>query len=555
MKLRLNDRTHALLLIGALIVGIILRLTNLAGKPLWMDEVITAIFSFGRTYDEIPVERAMSVADLAKFLTLRANATCDEITTNVMTQSVHPPLFFCGLQRWLRWWPQQDWLGWVWWMRSFSVLWGGVAIGLSYGITQFAFRSRRSALFAAWVMAVSPFALYLSQEARHYTLPMAVVMLGLLGLLMIQRDWQKGQINPLVWVGWAACQTLGFYIHYFFLLATVGQVGALMLWQWWYGRSHPAPTQLPWVPVAFVLSAIGFTYAPWLPIFLSHITRPETNWMKPFQPSIWTAIAPLWQLPIGWLSMVVAFPVEHQSLWLLVPTAIAMILFGGWMLHQTVIGWLKLCRNPQTRQPTLMLTGFLGIVVLEFLTIIFVLQKDLTQVPRYNFIYYPAIAILLGASLVEKEKDLDTPLTASPLLNLILVGMLSCQFVNTNLAFQKPYQPERVAANIAGYGNPKTLVVMGYQDYQELAMGMSFVLALRQVDSRVKFAFLNTSTGYDRVIEQFPTLPNTNDFWLIAPGLRQQDFPNLTMVGSKTCRALSDRYYRIGIPYQGYRCQ
>jgi hypothetical protein len=201
-----------------------------------------------------------------------------------------------------------------------------------------------------------------------------------------------------------------------------------------------------------------------------------------------------------------------------------------------------------------LLTGFLAIVLLEFGVIIFGLHKDITQVPRYNFIYYPAVCLLLAASLWAKERGAKTPLTASPVFYLLLIGVLSSLFINANLAFQKPFQPEQLAANIAT-SPQKTLVVMGYTDYQELALGLSFVLALQEINPAVKFAFLNRSTGYDRVIQQFPNLPNVSNFWLIAPGMRQRDFPNLTMVGQRTCRLRADRYYRVGIPYQGYECQ
>ncbi len=543
------------LLILALLVGLILRFLNLTGKPLWMDEVITSLFSFGQTYDAVPTGQTQTVAEFTQFLQFNSSATCPEITVNVMTQSVHPPLFFCAMHQWLNLLKATG-ISFVWQVRSFAAIFGTIAIGLTYAIAQLAFRRRIIAIACAWVMAVSPFAIYLSQEARHYTLPMTIVMLGLLSLIKIQQDWQQGKINPGVWVGWAACQTIGLYTHYFCLMATVGQIGALLLWQWWQHPTKPRPTQMFWVPVAFTIAAIGLTYKPWIATLVSHVTRPETNWMKPFAPNFWTTIAPLWELPIGWLSMIVAFPVEGQPMALVIPTAIAMLLFGGWIWQQTFHGLKSLWHDPTTRDSVMIIGSFLLIILLEFLMIIFGLGKNIAQVPRYNFIYYPAVALLIGAGLYRQGAELKLQSTAQPLFYLILIGCLSALFLNANLAFQKPFRPELVASQIAPR-NPTTptMVVMAYYDYQELAMGLSFIFALRDVNPQVKFVFLDRTKGYEPIYKVFPNLPTVKEFWLIAPGLVQPDFPNLAQVGTNKCSLVPDRHYRLGIPYQGYQCE
>jgi uncharacterized membrane protein len=550
-------------LIAACLVGLILRALNLTGKPLWMDEVITTIFSFGQSYDRIPVGQVLSVEMLMQFLTFRPEATCTEIATNVMTQSVHPPLFFCGMHAWLKlfdtFWGEPNWLTWVWMMRSVSMIAGTLAIGLAYALAQMAWRGSRNvgriAIATAWIMAVSPFAVYLSQEARHYTWPMLVVMLGLLGLLKIQQDWQRGKINPWVWVGWTAVQTLGFYLHYFALLATVAQLGALVLWIGFdtRHRRNPSSWVMGWVPIALMIAAFGFTVAPWWPIFLSHVTnRPETNWLKPAAPTLVTMLSPLWQLPMAWLSMIVAFPVEAQPVIVVLPTAIAMLLFASWIGRSSIGGLGRRWRDPATRDSSFILIAFLGMMLSLFGLIIFGLQKDISQVPRYGFIYYPALCLLLGAGLSTGTS------IGTPLRGLILMGVLSGLLINANLVFQKPFYPDRLAANITNSASPNVLVAMGYNDYQELALGLSFALALRtehRPEQSVKFIFLDRSSGYDKVFPQFSTLPSVDEFWLIAPGLRRKEFPNLTLVGQRNCGLVSDRYYRLGIPYQGYACQ
>ncbi|NJN48815.1 MAG: hypothetical protein HC805_02215 [Alkalinema sp. RL_2_19] len=143
---------------------------------------------------------------------------------------------------------------------------------------------------------------------------------------------------------------------------------------------------------------------------------------------------------------------------------------------------------------------------------------------------------------------------------LILIGFISALFINTNLAFQKPFRPAEVAGHMAPSGTPTTaaettLVVMAYNDYQELALGTSFVLALRDINPQIQFLFLDRSKGYEPIFKAFPNLTSVNNFWLIAPGLRQPDFPNLAQVGQGKCSRVADRYHRLGIPYQGYKCE
>lgn len=118
------------------------------------------------------------------------------------------------------------WLGWLaplgeeWVakLRSPSALFGVGAIVAIYYVNRVAF-SPLAGLVAAALMAVSPFAVYLSQEARHYTLPMFLITLALLGLVKIQQDIEKHQtVRFFVWAGWAIVNAIGLYVHYFLLL-------------------------------------------------------------------------------------------------------------------------------------------------------------------------------------------------------------------------------------------------------------------------------------------------------------------------------------------------
>lgn len=611
----MKSSRHYLALVGILILGSCLRFWHLDLKPVWLDEVITALFSLGRNYYDVPLNEAFPLAALEQVFTLNPATSCAQIAQTVSSQSVHPPLFFCWMHDWLRWVNVLP-LSWVWKLRALPALVGVVAIAALYQLNRIAFFPA-AGLTGAMLMAVSPFAVYLSQEARHYTLPMLLVTLALLGLYQVQTDLYQRQIRPGVWFGWIVVNSLGFYVHYFFLLAFAAQVATILVNILTFkslptlhlvrrdsraANPYTLHPQRALLAVSLATTAVCLTYLPWLPTFLSHVSRPETDWMKPFDPDWTDTIAPLYQLPMGWILMVIALPVENQPLWIAVVMVLVMVLFASWLLWQFSSRFGQLWSMPETHLATRMLALFVLFVLLEFLAIVYGLGKDITSVPRYNFLYFPAVCALLGACLAlpdratrnehdpEKPPPAIAPQTRVPKPALIwivlLVGVLSSTLVDSNRVFLKPYQPEQVAQTVQRDGEPSRLMSMTYGDLQEVALGLSFALALqRQPDDRVAapqqyFAFIPrvylaktpaeagdralATPSYAQAWQNLAALkqPLQPPFglWMVAPGLKQTDYPpslslRHTSGSAIDCKADRDRFYRLGIPYQLYRCE
>ena len=548
-------------------MGAVLRFWNLDVKSVWMDEAITALFSLGRSYLDVPLEAAFSRSALDQLFTLKPT-TCAAIAQTVSTQSVHPPLFFCWLHNWLNWLQPVD-QTWVWKLRSLPALAGVGVIFAIYYLNRIAF-SRSAGLAGAIVMAVSPFAVYLSQEARHYTVPMLLLSLALVGMIRIQQDFRQQQLQPGVWLGWIAVNGVGFYVHYFFILATIAQlltlVALLLKSQFLDFKAPISFYRHAWLTLLFAAGGIGLIYWPWMPTFLSHLGRPETNWLTPSQSSWLTVIAPLYQLLAGWVLMTIALPVENQPLWIVIPAAALMLLFGGWLARQVFNGLQRLWQMPETHWETLTLASFIGWVLVEFLAIVYLLHKDLTQVPRYNFIYYPAVCALIGASLWSVATDRESVVAPfksdrswlKTLAPIVLFGLLSCGFVISDLVFLKPYQPQQVARMMQLSAAESTIVVMAHQDLQDIALGLSFALAVLENNPKTRFAFVARSQGYEQVWEHLKS-PKISDaspqnLWIIAPDLRGKDFPQQLPLNRSVCNRDPHQYYRVGVPYQGYRC-
>ncbi len=599
-------------IMGAIALGAVLRFWHLATKPLWLDEVITALFSLGRSYAEVPLGRAFAVVDLDQVLRLRPTS-CAAIADRIAIQSVHPPLFFCWLHSWLSGLhglsqllgSQLAPVSWVWQLRALPALVGVVAIAAIYQLNGSLF-SRSAGRWAAAFMAVSPFAVYLSQEARHYTLPMLLVIFALLGMVQIQSDLATKKIRFHFWMAWVLVNGLGFYVHYFFLLSFIAQAVTLILLQidletlkTSLKSSHvklPSAiahlrSQIP------TLKSLGLAFAavilidlPWLPTFLGHIGRPETDWMRANNPSWLQSLAPLYQLPVGWLLMLVAFPTEDWRGWIV---GLPMLLFAVGVAWVALRRMRRLWGLPETRLATRSLSVYVMIVVAEFLAIAYILGKDLTQVPRYNFIYFPAVCALLGVSFAV-ERSVPAPaekITGKATLkkrlvqifspwSIVLVGLISSSFVVSDLVLHKPYQPDQLAARVYTQPELPRLIVMGYQDLQDVALGLSFALAIKDygithsaANPVSQFIFLDRTQGYDRIWESLSnqsftltsasTVASTLTFplnvWMIAPGLKRKDFRSQFALhdaaGHATiCTQDPDNYFRLGIPYQRYRC-
>lgn len=555
--------------LGAIALGAILRLAQLDSKPLWTDEILTALFSLGRKTGDLPLDVVFSAEALKLPFSLHP-ATCPQIAQTVVAESTHPPLFFCLMHSWLSWVSGlADLLAWQ--LRSLPALFGILSIAAMYALNRIAF-SPTTGLAAALLMAVSPFCVYLSQEARHYTLPLLLITLALCGFVQIHKDWlDREKVRLWIWIGWILANAIGLYIHYFFILAYAAQVATLLTLQI-LTAIRQQKSALLFHPVLGLTIAPFLFFSPWIPTLLQHFNRPETDWFKPFEPSWTDSFAPLYQTLASWVLMAIALPVESQPLWIAIPAGLLMLGFLVGLGRKLWQGTRQLLKMPDTRDSTLVLLGFTLWVLIELLAMVYLLGKDITAAPRYHFIYYPGVCALLAASLSHIQMGGETQtgslpnsqfnISRCPFAIALAVGCLSSILVVQNWVFQKPYYPERVARDFTFDRALPLAIVTGYENVQEVALGLSFDLEVLKSRDDANFAFLTRQPGYDRFwqnLSQTQMLPSPPlNLWVVAPGLRQAEYPLEFAISTPTnpaiCTRDSDRYRRIGIPYQLYRC-
>jgi uncharacterized membrane protein len=542
---------HYLGLFAILALGTVLRFANLDLKPLWMDEVITALFSLGKGYHDLPLDVVLPAEKLQDIFTYQPGQSCFQIAQNLIDQSTHPPLFFCWMYSWLGWMRGENWIVKL---RSLPAMLGVLAIAAIYGVNRLAF-SKTSGLVAATLMAVSPFAVYLSQEARHYTLPMLLITLSLLELIQIQKDiGMEQQPKYTTWFLWIIINIIGFYVHYFFMFAFCAEALTLFIYLYLFSKNLNNCRKI-WRLLTLSITAVILSFLPWLPIIFQEYNRPETNWIEP--PNL---LAPFYQTLMNLILMSIAFPVEKQPYHIAILSGLLMLVFAIWLGWKVCKGLKHLGSNAATYLATFTLFSFVTGVLLEFLAIAYFLRKDITAVPRYAFVYYPGICALIAASLTEiKSSKLQFSI-----FTVFLVGLVSCFFVVYNLAFLKPFAPEQVAQTMNQEPSTPIMLVVGYGNYQDVALGLSFALALEKLrngkEISTNVAFLKKSPDFQSVwnkLSQLSELTSSQfNLWVVAPGIKRRDYPQQVVVSQRNhCIIDSKQHYRIGVPYQLYRCK
>jgi Dolichyl-phosphate-mannose-protein mannosyltransferase len=153
-------------------------------------------------------------------------------------------------------------------VRLPSLLAGTAAIPFTYLLGVRTVGSR-AALVGATLMALSPFSIFYSSEARAYALLMLLVLIAAYTLV---RGLQTGRNRW--WVAYGACSCAAFYTHYVAVFPLV----ALFVLAFW-----TAPKARRMLITADLAAAIGTV--PWLPTFLKETHSPGvsvTDFLTPF---------------------------------------------------------------------------------------------------------------------------------------------------------------------------------------------------------------------------------------------------------------------------------
>jgi uncharacterized membrane protein len=400
---------HPLLLLGWLILGSGFRWLRLGMEPPWTDEFATLVYSLGNSFLEVPLDRAISGEMLLQPVRVASKTGIGDVVAHLLAESTHPPVYFMLSHWWLGWFSSQGELVSVTAARSLAAGFGVVAIAAIFFLVRSMFRSTVGAHLAAAVMAVSPFGIFLSREARHYTLAILVAIASVGIFLVALRHLHQRQRLPLLYVlAWVATNGLGVAVHYFFTLVLAAQaiaLGLLSLRSWQQQRTSPSPSELPpltqsvWYPIYAAAAGSLATTLAWLPLWQSFAGSRLTGWVS---HGYSLSLEPVLRLLLWLVTMFALLPVDPATLPIpvVVVAGIVLLVFVLWALWQLYRGIrLLLHASNQQWQPVRWLLAYLLAAAICFAILTYGFQKDVTLAPRFAFIFFPAAIAAIGMSL------------------------------------------------------------------------------------------------------------------------------------------------------------
>ncbi|MDJ0728797.1 MAG: glycosyltransferase family 39 protein [Crocosphaera sp.] len=494
-----------------MIIGGILRFTNLAAKPPWTDEFATMVFSLGNDFRSVPLNQVISLDTLLQPLRVNGDAGISDVVSLLLQEDNHPPLYFVLVHLWVKLFQTAGEYVNVEVMRSLPALLGILSIAGVYFLGKIAFRSRLVGQISASLMAVSPFGIFLAQEARHYTLSILFVIASLLCLILTLRHLYQQSIIPLWLVfTWILVNSLGLSVHYFFVLTLISE--AITLGIFIYAKFKHNLSQFNQRNLVRILSVIFGTSTTGLLWMFLVIPQGYGNnmitWIHPLSHILY-AISPPFQLLAVWVPMISLLPVESSSIPIVILSGLILILFFIWLIPYSIRGIKKGLNSNQFRLSLLILMTFFSGVITLFLIITYVIGVDLTRAARYSFTYFPAVIVLVGASLAilwneikSENRKLQQQKTINPLILLRklynqlncngqlafyavwFMGFLGAITVLMNLGYQKYYRPEQLISVINENSSQPVLIATTHKSLVQVGEMMGIGLELKSAGGR-----------------------------------------------------------------------
>ncbi len=506
------------------LLGAGLRLAGLDVKPPWLEEFNTVVLSLGNSLTSVPLDRVISVQDLLAPLIPNPEATVTTAIRQAIGADRQPPLYFALTQLWMQLFPTADGLASMWAARALAATIGIVTIPLTYVCSYLVLRSRSIANFSAAMLAVSPYGVYIAQEARHYSLATLWLTISLTCLIAAGGRLARRQKLPLrIVAGWIVVNILAMATNYLVGIALIAEVlvlGGFWLWQMrqakrsakgqrvasgWAILSRPSWRR---VELAIVGTAVGVALGWWL---LSTYPTVTTAWLDNSPYKSIELVNPIFQLigaAITIMSLLLVevseLPPVHLfsglpldlNLPTIVVSALLMLGYFGWVLPM-----LKRALRLQLRSPigieTLTVGSFVVLTMGLYLFVTWLTGVDITRGARYQFGYFPGTIVALGlglASCWQQRPSLAKWVRGKQAVAIVLVmGLVSSLIVTTNYGYHKYYRPDLLVPLMASSAPLPVLIATTHHHPDRVGEMMGLAWELRRTDkikSTPKTSFL-----------------------------------------------------------------
>jgi mannosyltransferase len=353
-----NVRRDSLWLGSIVLVGLALRLYHLGTQSLWIDEAFSSLIA------SLPLTEGLERA---------------------LVDFVHPPLYYL-LLRPVTFLSQSEFA-----LRLPSALLGTLSIPLIYQVARSLDgedgRGRASGLLAAGLLAINPFHIWYSREARNYQLLFFLALL----LLYLFHQLLQGRKR---WLAFATISALVYLTHYFAILLALVQ---LLYFVMQYRRHYRL---LPrWI---LAQGAAVLPLGLWLiALFSQEVWSAGTAWIP--QARLVTPLLTLWDFALlyaeGWLS---------------------------WGFFALPLFALILLLGLRVRRRRTLLLLWLVFPALTLLSVSWALKRTY-YLDRHLIISLPAFVVLLARGLVVLKERVSQPrrLVAAAVAVLLVASALS----------------------------------------------------------------------------------------------------------------------------------
>ncbi len=476
-------------------LGLLLRLTQLSLKPAWMDEVATAIYSIGNSTHFLPFDQVMDLADILRSLTLSPIATVGDTVQYLVQEDRHPPLYFILSHVWVMAFPDVDGLPSLAALRACSAILGALAVPVAYWVARVAYRSDLAGDLAAALMAVSPLAISLAQEARHYGLAATFVTASLgCFAFAFRRIWRYQPLGAGLVIGWVGVNALGFATHYFTVLTygaeamVLGAIALIQLRQ----QGWRILLQPPWLQLYGVGLGTALSIAVWWPLLVG---LEGSNQILKSDLSQWTSwVNPIVQTLIAWIftlfTPITFFADTPLRLAAIIVTVLLVLTWWLRLVPLLIEGLLILDQDRDGHLGVWAIGGFLLAIMVIFAGVCYGYGTDITKGLRYTFTYYPAVVILMaGALSVYWPQKLPRgrcswtlPFGQRRFSGRLLVqltgglSLISALFVVNNFAFLKFFSPDRFVPFVQAHSAHAIVFAAPVPRYEaKRALGIEFL--------------------------------------------------------------------------------
>jgi uncharacterized membrane protein len=499
----ITSQNLAISIVLMIALGTWIRFYNLTLKMVWADEIASIVHGLGNSFTDISSNQIINLTDLLKILEIDKAHGLVEVVKHGIFEDFVPPLHFMLLHLWILLFDTSGQLVDIFTIRSISACFSILSISTIYLLAKSLFpRSRSTWLLSTLLITLSPYSISLAQEVRHYSTSIFLVILSMLVFFQLtQQIIQKKPLSLIKASVLFGLNLLGVASHFFFVIVIAAEMLTIIIIAYQF-QLKSARTK---ISIVILLNLV--TLLVWMPVYFLNNSRDDlTTWAQMDITKIDVIASLFLQLLVSSITMIILLPVESSNTFAAVFSALIMLSTMGATIW-AIVRSSSHSENKYYEMPLRFLQTYLLASMLLLVAVSWVFKKDFLSSPRYHFIYFPAVVILVGyfinsAFFVDQSRPTLEKIGIRKNLILYLFGFIlfaSSLSVVNNLSFLKPFHADLMAKIINDNSVQNTIIVTTNQNLIDTShiMALGWQLAHDQNQHVIPRFFLDKSSSRD----------------------------------------------------------